>query len=158
MRVADGAVRIVFFFAVAASAAAAASSSSCSQAKRLQFTCPNCGGFPVEDCHGACDGFSYADTMHTICIRRVLCPKFNDDITDYENHYHYFWVDFVGMFVWFLTAAVSIAAGVGGGGIYVPLGILLLQFAYVSVFFRGYIIYYIADNILVFLYIHDYIV
>ena len=34
----------------------------------------------------------------------------------------------VGTFLWFLTAALSITCGVGGGGIYVPVGILLLRF------------------------------
>jgi uncharacterized membrane protein YfcA len=33
------------------------------------------------------------------------------------------------MIIWFLTAGVATAAGVGGGGIYEPLGILLLQFS-----------------------------
>ena len=34
----------------------------------------------------------------------------------------------MGTFVWFLTAGIATACGVGGGGIYVPLGILLLRF------------------------------
>ena len=34
----------------------------------------------------------------------------------------------VGTFVWFLTAGIATACGVGGGGIYVPMGILLLRF------------------------------
>ena len=34
-----------------------------------------------------------------------------------------------GMIVWFITAGVATACGVGGGGIYVPVGILLLNFA-----------------------------
>ena len=34
----------------------------------------------------------------------------------------------VGTFVWFFTAGIATACGVGGGGIYVPMGILLLRF------------------------------
>ena len=34
----------------------------------------------------------------------------------------------VGTILWFLTAGIATACGVGGGGIYVPLGILLLRF------------------------------
>ena len=34
----------------------------------------------------------------------------------------------MGAVVWFFTAGVAMACGVGGGGIYVPLGILLFQF------------------------------
>ena len=34
----------------------------------------------------------------------------------------------VGTFVWFFTAAFAVSCGVGGGGIYVPMGILLLRF------------------------------
>lgn len=34
----------------------------------------------------------------------------------------------VGTIVWFLTAGIATACGVGGGGIYVPMGILLLRF------------------------------
>ena len=34
----------------------------------------------------------------------------------------------VGTIFWFLTAGIATACGVGGGGIYVPLGILLLRF------------------------------
>jgi len=34
----------------------------------------------------------------------------------------------IGTILWFLTAGIATACGVGGGGIYVPLGILLLRF------------------------------
>lgn len=39
------------------------------------------------------------------------------------------WNDVVAAVVWFVMAGVAIACGVGGGGIYVPLGILLLHFS-----------------------------
>jgi len=35
----------------------------------------------------------------------------------------------LGAFVWFLAAGIATACGVGGGGIYVPLGIILLRFS-----------------------------
>ena len=38
------------------------------------------------------------------------------------------YINSVGTFVWFLTAGIATACGVGGGGIYVPMGILLLRF------------------------------
>ncbi|GKY92063.1 hypothetical protein MPSEU_000177800 [Mayamaea pseudoterrestris] len=96
---------------------------SCSiQSNESQFTCPNCGGMQVDDCLN-CDGYTYGDVTHHICMRRVLFDIHTD------HHYHYMYCDLMGALVWFFTAAVAISAGVGGGGIYVPLGILLLQFA-----------------------------
>jgi hypothetical protein len=97
-------------------------------AAKTQYVCPNCGGIEVEDCL-KCDGFEYADKVHDICIRRVLFNQKNEDITDFENHYHYLLNDLLGMILWFFTAAFAISAGVGGGGIYVPLGMLVFQFA-----------------------------
>jgi uncharacterized membrane protein YfcA len=41
----------------------------------------------------------------------------------------YLYRDIVGIVIWFVAAGVATACGVGGGGIYVPLGILLLAFA-----------------------------
>ena len=44
---------------------------------------------------------------------------------------HFFYFDghnSVGTIFWFLTAGIATACGVGGGGIYVPIGILLLRF------------------------------
>lgn len=35
----------------------------------------------------------------------------------------------IGAFIWFMVAGIATACGVGGGGIYVPLGIILLRFA-----------------------------
>lgn len=92
------------------------------------FYCPNCGGQQVEDCLD-CDGYLSTDTVHDICFDRKLFQKNNEDPDDPDNHYHYLWNDLVGMVVWFFTAGVATACGVGGGGIYVPLGILLFQFA-----------------------------
>ena len=71
------------------------------------------------------DGYMSSDDDHNICIDRRLFQPENTDPNDHDNHYHYLWNDLVGAVVWFLTAGISIACGVGGGGIYVPLGILL---------------------------------
>jgi uncharacterized membrane protein YfcA len=51
------------------------------------------------------------------------------DTEDHDNHYHFLWQDLAGMFVWFFMGGIATACGVGGGGIYVPLGMLLLQFS-----------------------------
>jgi len=48
---------------------------------------------------------------------------------DPDDHYPFLWNDIIGAIVWFLAAGVATACGVGGGGIYVPLGIILLRFA-----------------------------
>lgn len=70
-----------------------------------------------------------SDSDHNICFDRKLFQPYNDDPNDHDNHYHFLWNDLVGAVVWFLTAGISISCGVGGGGIYVPLGILIFQFA-----------------------------
>ena len=105
---------------------AGGSSDKCTSAS--SFYCPNCGGMEVSDCLD-CDGFLSTDADHEICFDRRLFQKRNRDDTDHENHYHFLWHDLAGMVVWFLTAGIATACGVGGGGIYVPLGNLLLQFA-----------------------------
>jgi len=89
------------------------------------FKCPSetCNGtILVEDCLD-CDGHLNTDTMTSTCFDRKLLNG-----TD-NPHPSYLWRDIVGMIVWFCAAGVATACGVGGGGIYVPLGILLLQFA-----------------------------
>jgi len=73
--------------------------------------------------------FLSADTVNNLCFNRKLFGYGGDDQDDPNQYYHYLWNDIVGTFVWFLAAGVATACGVGGGGIYVPLGILLLQFA-----------------------------
>ena len=46
--------------------------------------------------------------------------------SDPENHYHYLWNDIGGFIAWFLATGVATACGVGGGGIYVPLGMIIV--------------------------------
>eukprot|EP00559_Dactyliosolen_fragilissimus_P008768 CAMPEP_0184855546 /NCGR_PEP_ID=MMETSP0580-20130426/762_1 /TAXON_ID=1118495 /ORGANISM="Dactyliosolen fragilissimus" /LENGTH=620 /DNA_ID=CAMNT_0027350087 /DNA_START=74 /DNA_END=1937 /DNA_ORIENTATION=+ len=96
-------------------------------ASGLTFDCPNCGGIQVTDCLD-CDGYLNADEVHKICFKRKL---FNDKNTDgdHDEHYRYLLFDILGTFVWFFAAGIATACGVGGGGIYVPLGIILLRFS-----------------------------
>ena len=58
-----------------------------------------------------------------------LFQPHNNDQSDHENHYHFLWHDLAATVFWFITSGIAMACGVGGGGIYVPLGMLLLQFA-----------------------------
>jgi hypothetical protein len=92
------------------------------------YYCPNCGGFYVSDCQD-CDGYFNIDVEHDICFDRTLFSTQNTDPENPDDHYHYLWRDLLGMLIWFLTSGIATAAGVGGGGIYVPLGIILLQFS-----------------------------
>lgn len=102
----------------------AASNDKC--AASSQFECPNCGGITVSDC-ADCTGYLFADFNYGICYDRKLFNQ-NAENGDSDNHYPFLWFDIAGTFVWFLTAGIATACGVGGGGIYVPLGILLLRF------------------------------
>jgi len=107
------------------SLAAAASSNECTTG--VSYECPNCGGISVNDCLD-CNGFLNTDEKHGMCFQRKLFNSY-DESDNHEEHYHYLWNDIIGTIIWFLAAGVATACGVGGGGIYVPLGILLLQFA-----------------------------
>jgi len=91
-----------------------------------QYDCPNCGGITVSDC-ADCDGYLFTDFNEGLCYNRKLYNQ-NADSGDSENHYPFLWYDIAGTFVWFFTAGIATACGVGGGGIYVPMGILLLRF------------------------------
>lgn len=76
----------------------------------------------VDDCF-ECDGYLNTDSINNVCFdRKLLNGKDNADSS-------YLWRDIIGLVVWFVCAGVATACGVGGGGIYVPLGILLLNFA-----------------------------
>ncbi|VEU44237.1 unnamed protein product [Pseudo-nitzschia multistriata] len=70
------------------------------------------------DCEGNLNTFNGEDKCFT---RKLLSSK--------NPSPQYLWRDIIGMLVWFCAAGVATACGVGGGGIYVPLGILLLNFA-----------------------------
>jgi uncharacterized membrane protein YfcA len=93
------------------------------------FACPVCDGtvtIQVEDCL-ECDGFLQSDLTHDKCFNRRL---FNIGAKrDDDSHYHYWWNDIVGAVIWFITAGIAISCGVGGGSVYVPMGMIVLQFA-----------------------------
>jgi uncharacterized membrane protein YfcA len=98
----------------------AESSSECSTVN--QYECPSADGKSfslVGDCLN-CPNYMFSDSKHNLCANRVLFGS--------DEHYHYLGNDIAGIIVWFLTAGIATACGVGGGGIYVPLGILLLSF------------------------------
>mmetsp|Transcript_11412 Transcript_11412/g.21067 ORF Transcript_11412/g.21067 Transcript_11412/m.21067 type:complete len:601 (-) Transcript_11412:380-2182(-) len=99
--------------------------SKCSAAGQ-EFSCPNCGGITVSDCMD-CDGYLFVDYKYQLCYDRKLFNG-NADNGNSDNHYPFLWFDIAGTFVWFITAGIATACGVGGGGIYVPMGILLLRF------------------------------
>ncbi|CAD7956188.1 unnamed protein product [Amoebophrya sp. A25] len=67
------------------------------------------------DC-SSCGDHSVADQNTKKCIKREVFSA------DYAIH------DTVALLIWFFGAGLAMAAGVGGGGIFVPLGILLLRF------------------------------
>lgn len=93
----------------------------------LSFQCPYLSDVCNETVYVAdclnCDGYHSTDTIDDVCFdRKLLNAKDNPNPS-------YLWRDIVGIIVWFVAAGVATACGVGGGGIYVPLGILLLGFA-----------------------------
>jgi len=105
--------------------ASAADDSKCS-ASGIHYSCPNCGGITVSDCLD-CDGYLFSDDNYELCYDRKLFNT-NANNGDSDNHYPFLWYDIAGTVLWFLTAGIATACGVGGGGVYVPMGILLLRF------------------------------
>ena len=80
------------------------------------YTCP-LNGLPLDSCYsGDCGDLRVPDEDTKACIKRSLLG---------ESHR---WNDVAGLGVWFFGAGLAISVGVGGGGIYVPLGVLLLRF------------------------------
>lgn len=75
----------------------------------------------VTDCLD-CDGFLNTDAQSETCFDRKLLNGKDNPSRDY------LWRDIVGLILWFSAAGIATACGVGGGGIYVPVGILLLNF------------------------------
>lgn len=67
------------------------------------------------------------DESNGICFDRKLFGS--HDFLDHDNHYPFLWNDIAAAIIWFIAAGVATASGVGGGGIYVPLGIILLRFS-----------------------------
>ncbi|CAD7922765.1 unnamed protein product [Amoebophrya sp. A120] len=78
----------------------------CPETNTLESDCTKCGDYKVSD----------ADSDPKVCIKRQV----------FSSKY---WVhDLFGVLIWFVGAGLAMAAGVGGGGIFVPVGILLLRF------------------------------
>jgi len=96
---------------------AASGSSQCSSAA---FTCPLTGKISEDDCATDCSDHSMPDVDEKICIKRPA-----PFVSDNDSHAV---LDGVGILVWFLGAGIAISVGVGGGGIFVPLGLILLRF------------------------------
>ena len=90
----------------------AGSSSTCSG---TQMLCEKTPARIVEDCHTECDGL-IPDLDSKKCIERSVFRS---------SHLAH---DLVAVCIWFVGAGLAMSAGVGGGGIYVPLGLILLRF------------------------------
>jgi uncharacterized membrane protein YfcA len=114
---------LLFFLGPYLGVSAAESDSKCANSNLYECPTETCNGtIYVNDCLD-CDGFYNTDTKNDVCFdRKLLNGKDNPDSS-------YLWRDILGILVWFCAAGVATACGVGGGGIYVPLGILLLNFA-----------------------------
>ena len=119
---------ICLFLAASTTLVQAAEQGKCSATQK--FMCPNIEACPesgfsyVKDCLD-CSGNLSTDNKNKMCFdRKIFNGKDNPPI-----RFPYLWRDIVGMLVWFVAAGVATACGVGGGGIYVPLGIVLINFA-----------------------------
>ena len=91
------------------------------------YACPPCGDY-VSDCR-SCGGHAFPDRGTMECVDRRLFGLGGgggDDSGGGGGGRSYLWRDAAGTAVWFLAAGVATACGVGGGGVYVPLGIILL--------------------------------
>lgn len=92
-------------------------SGRCESSVEAYYECPVCvDGSVVSDCLTDCPGFPSTDGDNNCIDRKLFSQEF-------------LWRDILTIVVWFLTAGAATAAGVGGGGIYVPIGILLLAFS-----------------------------
>merc|ERR1712232_1381803 len=75
--------------------------------------------------HGILQHWKFASNF----FDRKVFNSHNEDFTNPDDYYVHLWRDILGVLVWFCAAGVATACGVGGGGIYVPLGMILLDFA-----------------------------
>ncbi|KAF4682171.1 hypothetical protein FOZ62_002161, partial [Perkinsus olseni] len=75
----------------------------------------------------------------TVCLATGECPKecpglrvedvHEDKCVDRRIFGEWRKYDIPALFIWFISSGLAVSAGVGGGGIFVPLGILLLRFS-----------------------------
>jgi uncharacterized membrane protein YfcA len=73
------------------------------------------------------------DEAHGFCYHRQIFhsqeSRQNEAESSNDTNPGYLWNDIFGAVIWFFAAGFATACGVGGGGIYVPLGIFLLKFS-----------------------------
>lgn len=119
-----------FLFAIclllAASNTLAASWGNCYAGKQLKCpnteACPDSGFSYVDNCLDDCEGSISTDEGGGQCFdRKIFNSKDNPNSS-------YLWRDIAGLIVWFVAAGIATACGVGGGGIYVPLGMIIFAF------------------------------
>jgi len=86
------------------------------------YTCDLPGALPeVKSCDACIDG---SESKTVIRVSDKTC-------IDRQVFSAEFWgYDLTAMVIWFLAAGLATSAGVGGGGIYVPLGMILVLFEY----------------------------
>ena len=82
-----------------------------------ELKCPSSNNSLVDSCSAHCSDNRIQDIDDKKCIDRTV---FDDE---------FLLNDLVAAFLWFIAAAFATAAGVGGGGIYVPLGMMLMRFS-----------------------------
>lgn len=70
----------------------------------------------VKECLACTEDSRYEDTSNMVCTNHNLFRSYTVN-------------DIVGTFLWFITSGIAASCGAGGGGIYVPLGVLVLKFA-----------------------------
>lgn len=69
------------------------------------------------------------DELHGVCYHRQIFYSQESFQNESESPNNHLWNDIIGAIIWFFAAGFATACGVGGGGIYVPLGIFLLKFS-----------------------------
>ncbi|KAF4666532.1 hypothetical protein FOL46_003053 [Perkinsus olseni] len=68
------------------------------------------------ECPKECPGLRVEDVHEDKCVDRRIFDEWRK-------------YDIPALFIWFISSGLAVSAGVGGGGIFVPLGILLLRFS-----------------------------
>lgn len=129
-------VRRILLVLTAATAAEAAASVCSTSITAREFQCPNTNECPasgysyVKDCLDCVENMNTDSRTNQCFQRKLFTNNSNNGNTDNNTTgTNYLWRDLLGLLVWFGAAGVATACGVGGGGIYVPLGILILGFA-----------------------------
>ena len=69
------------------------------------------------------------DELHGVCYHRQIFYSQESFQNESESPNNHLWNDIIGAIIWFFAAGFATACWVGGGGIYVPLGIFLLKFS-----------------------------